>query len=380
MQQIFCADEMERTEAGALIPALKPDWSPTLQAARPYLGHAIFVRVGFLRSRGIAVSGDLTSAIGPPQAFPAEGIGHLRRMLLTRGRGVGEDPVVASGDGWWGKPGANVPSASIVIPTKDGGELLEKCVGSIFARTSGLPYGIVIVDNGSLAPGTRALLQRLAKDARVAVLSDPAPFNFAALCNAGASLGSAPLLVFLNDDTAVRSPDWLAQLSLAAARPEIGAVGAKLLYADGRLQHAGISLGIGETAGHFGAGAADSDAGWAGRHNLPHETSAVTGACLAVERRKFEAVGGFDSEHLPIELNDVDLCLRLGERGWKSVCLSQISLFHEESASRGGAKFRLLKVHAKERKYFVDRWRSIIRDDPYFHPAFSLFRRQQALG
>ena len=223
-------------------------------------------------------------------------------------------------------------------------------------------------------------MQRLAKDARVAVLSDPAPFNFAALCNAGASLGSAPLLVFLNDDTAVRSPDWLAQLSLAAARPEIGAVGAKLLYADGRLQHAGISLGIGETAGHFGAGAADLDAGWAGRHNLPHETSAVTGACLAVERRKFEAVGGFNSEHLPIELNDVDLCLRLGERGWKSVCLSQISLFHEELASRGGAKFRLLKVHAKERKYFVDRWRSIIRDDPYFHPAFSLFRRQQALG
>ena len=110
------------------------------------------------------------------------------------------------------------------------------------------------------------------------------------------------------------------------------------------------------------------------------ETSAVTGACLAVERRKLEAVGGFDLEHLPIELNDVDLCLRLGERGWKSVCLSQISLFHEESASRGGAKFRLLKVHAKERKYFVDCSRLIIRDDPYFHPAFSLFRRQQALG
>ena len=82
---------------------------------------------------------------------------------------------MASGDGWWGKPGANVPSASIVIPTKDGGELLEKCVGSIFARTSGLPYGIVIVDNGSLAPGTRALLQRLAKDARVAVLLIPRP-------------------------------------------------------------------------------------------------------------------------------------------------------------------------------------------------------------
>jgi GT2 family glycosyltransferase len=139
-------------------------------------------------------------------------------------------------------------------------------------------------------------------------------------------------------------------------------------------------LGIGETAGHFGAGAPEADPGWVGRHSVIHEGSAVTGACLAVERRKFDAVGGFDSTNLPIELNDVDLCLRLGERGWKTVCLAATSLFHEESASRGGAKFRLLKVHEKERGYFVRRWCGLVRDDPFFHPAFSLFRRQQALG
>jgi GT2 family glycosyltransferase len=212
------------------------------------------------------------------------------------------------------------------------------------------------------------------------VLSQAEPFNFAGLCNAGAALGQQPVLVFLNDDTRIDSPDWLFRLTAAAIRPDIGAVGAKLLYPDGRLQHAGVSLGIGETAGHFGAGAAPAEAGWVGRHTVLHETSAVTGACLAVERRKFEAVGGFDSANLPVELNDVDLCLRLAEKGWKSICLSQVSLFHEESASRGGAKFRLLKVHHEERAHFVRRWRTVIRDDPFFHPAFSLFKRQPALG
>jgi GT2 family glycosyltransferase len=275
---------------------------------------------------------------------------------------------------------ANASAVSIIIPTRDRGDLLEKCVESIFASTEHPAYGIVIVDNGSTAPASLALLDRLGNDPRVTVLSQPGPFNFAALCNAGVALGTEPVLLFLNDDTSVRSADWLSRLSLGAVKPDIGAVGAKLLYPDGTVQHAGVSLGIGETAGHFGAGAPEADPGWAGRHSVLHEVSAVTGACLAVERRKFAAVGGFDSMNLPVELNDVDLCLRLSESGWKTVCLSEVSLWHEESASRGGAKFRLLKVHQEERMHFVRRWRRLIRDDPYFHPAFSLFRRQQALG
>jgi GT2 family glycosyltransferase len=322
---------------------------------------------------------NLSSCIGPPEAFAENAIGHIRRMLLTR-RAEPEIPPSADAKRGWAQSSSSAPPVSIIIPTKDRGDLLEKCVASILSHTSDPAYRIVIVDNGSTASASRAILLRLAVDARVTVLSRPGPFNFAGLCNAGAELGSEPVVVFLNDDTSIRSAEWLAQLSLAAVGPEIGGVGAKLLYADHRVQHVGVTLGLGETAGHFGAGAPEADSGWAGRHSASHEVSAVTAACLAVERRKFDAVGGFDSANLPVELNDVDLCLRLAERGWKTVCLSGVSLFHEESASRGGAKFRLLRVHEKERAYFVRRWRRIIRDDPFFHPGFSLFRRQQALG
>ena len=379
-QQIFYADETEQDEAGNLVPVFKPDWSPLLQAARPYLGRAIFARVRLLRKSGSGtLPEDLSSCIGPPQAFAGNSIGHIRRMLLTR-RSEPEAQSTAEAQPGLTQPASRAPPALIVIPTKNRGDLLQKCVRSILSQTSHPAFRVVIVDNGSTASLSRAILSRLAEDARVTVLPRPGPFNFAGLCNAGAALGSAPVLVFLNDDTSVRSADWLAQLSLAAVRPEIGAVGAKLLYPDHRVQHVGVTLGLGETAGHFGAGAPEADPGWAGRHSATHEVSAVTAACLAVERRKFDAVGGFDSANLPVELNDVDLCLRLGESGWKSLCLAGVTLVHEESASRGGAKFRLLRVHEKERAYFARRWRRIIRDDPFFHPGFSLFRRQRALG
>jgi GT2 family glycosyltransferase len=379
-QQMFYADELERNDAGMLAPVFKPDWSPLLQSARPYLGRAVFARVRLLRKSGSAVlPEDLSSCIGPPEAFARNAIGHIRRMLLTRAPEA-NIPVKTDAGGGLAQPSSSAPPASIIIPTKDRGDLLEKCVASILSHTTYPAYRVVIVDNGSTASASRAILLRLAEDARVTVLPRPGPFNFAGLCNAGAAVGSAPVLVFLNDDTSIRSADWLAQLSLAAIRPEMGAVGAKLLYPDHRVQHVGVTLGLGETAGHFGAGAPEAESGWAGRHIATHEVSAVTAACLAVERRKFEAVGGFDSANLPVELNDVDLCLRLGERGWNAVCVSGVTLFHEESASRGGAKFRLLRVHEKERAYFARRWRRIIRDDPFFHPGFSLFRRHAALG
>jgi len=178
--------------------------------------------------------------------------------------------------------------------------------------------------------------------------------------------GSSDVLVFLNNDTQILSEDWLTRLVTHAASPEVGAVGAKLLYRNGRIQHIGVVLGLGGHAGHFGAMAVDAEPGWHARNLVMHEISAVTGACLAVQRWKFERVGGFDAIHLPIDLNDVDLCLRLAEHGWSALLDPEICLLHDESASRGRGTFRRLAVYASQRRHFQARWRAWIRVDPFF--------------
>ncbi len=137
---------------------------------------------------------------------------------------------------------------------------------------------------------------------------------------------------------------------------------------------------MGESAGHFGAMAPASTPGWANRNLVTHEVSAVTGACLAVTRAKFEAVGGFDAIHLPVELSDIDLCLKLNAQGWQTIVDPAISIMHEESVSRGGATLRRLAVYDRERAIFTERWRHVLRDDPTFHPGLSLYSWQPALG
>ena len=200
------------------------------------------------------------------------------------------------------------------------------------------------------------------------------------MCNEAARASNGDVLVFLNDDTEIRSDDWLDRLGANAMEPSVGAVGAKLTYPDGRIQHVGVLVGMGESAGHFGALAPGDDPGWANRNLVTHEVTAVTGACLAVARRKFEAVGGFDATHLPIELSDIDLCLKLNERGWQTIVDPSVHIMHEESASRGGATLRRLTVYDRERRIFIERWRHVLRDDPTFHPGLSLYSWQAALG
>ena len=212
------------------------------------------------------------------------------------------------------------------------------------------------------------------------LLRRPGPFTFSGYCNEAVAFGEEKLLVFLNDDTAVLSEDWLERLAESAFDEGIGAVGAKLTFPDGRLQHVGVLVGMGGSAGHLGAMAPGDDPGWLGRNGVVHEVSAVTGACLAVARDKFLAVGGFDAEHLPVELSDVDLCLKLNARGWQTIVDPRVHLLHEESASRGRATFRRLDVYGGQRGIFIDRWRHVLRDDPTFHPGLSLYSLKAALG
>lgn len=367
--QLIYADELLRTAHG-LRPSFKPDWSPALAAARPYLGRCAFYAASMLAER------DLGEAMRTaPFRLARTEIAHFRRWLLTRD----EEPEAAMVAPLSTAAPAPAPSVSIILLTRDRPDLLGPCVESILRLSTHSCFELVIVDNGSRKAETFAIFDKARTDARVRVLPRPGPFDFARLNNEAVGLSTGEVVVFLNNDTVVVSPDWLETLSRHALEPQTGAVGALLLFPDGRIQHAGVTVGLGQDAGHFGALVGPDAPSWLGRAGHAHETSAVTAACMAVERRKFDAVGGFDAIHLPIEFNDTDLCLRLGERGWISLYVPSARLLHYESASRGSAAFRPMSVHAKERDYFRDRWRSVIRDDPFYHPALSLYARQPAL-
>jgi len=364
--QMFYADECIVTPDG-LRPGFKPDWSPIFEAARPFVGRCIFARAAMLEGRDHNLR---AAALATPRAD----IAHVRRWLMTRAEEASPKPVpFLPGDG-------PEPSVTVILLTKDRADLLAPCLDSLLRKTAHSDFNVVVVDNGTRDARAAKILDAAATDPRVKVLRRPEAFNFAAFNNEAAKDAGGEVLLFLNNDTEIVAPDWLAQMARAAMRADVGAVGARLLYPDGRIQHAGVGIGAGGDAGHFDALIAEDAPSWLGRNDSPHECSAVTAACMAVERRKFEAVGGFDAAHLPIEFNDVDLCLRLLEHGWPSLYLPGATLIHKESATRGTAAFRPLKVYARERDYFRARWRAVIRDDPYLHPALSLYARRAALG
>jgi len=258
---------------------------------------------------------------------------------------------------------------SIIIPTKDHLEDLSSCLDSILA--SYLPeVEILVIDNNTTDPATLAYLNALAPPIRV--LRYREPFNFATMVNYGARHATGDLLLLLNNDTQVISPDWLQEMAALAERPQIGAVGAKLLYPDGSVQHCGVCLGIAGSAGHYGWSKDHRDPGDHGRGVLLTNTSAVTGAALMVERTKYLQVSGLDPE-LAISFNDVDLCLALVRAGYRNVTTPAAMLYHFESKSRGYNVSR--EQHFREdleSSLFYRRWSNVIPNDPYYSPNLSL--------
>jgi GT2 family glycosyltransferase len=274
------------------------------------------------------------------------------------------------------KPAVERVTATLIIPTRDRADLLAACLSGL-EKTNPRDFDLVIADNGSRESATRDLLDRAGRYSWIRTLDLPGSFNFSALCNRAAEVAQGRVLVFLNNDTVAMQPDWLANLVSWAVRPDVGAVGAKLVYPSGNLQHAGLVLGLGGYAAHIDVGAEPAHRGYLDRLAVPHEVSAVTGACLAVEKSKFETIGGFDAARYPIELGDVDLCLRLSQRGWKTVFTPDAVLTHHESATRG--RSNVAKRYAKERRHFRESWGDAILDDPCFHPALSLTARRTSL-
>jgi GT2 family glycosyltransferase len=272
-------------------------------------------------------------------------------------------------------PSQSSPLVSVIIPTRNNLPLLQTSVDGV-RRTAYPNIELIVVDNESDDVATLDYLQALASHG-TKLLRLVGPFNFSVLNNAAAAHARGELLCFLNNDIEILDPDWLSFMASQAVRSDLGAVGARLLYPDRSVQHAGVVTGVGGGAAHAHRFQREEEVGYFFRDRLPQRVSAVTAACLVVAKDKFEAVGGFDEQDFPVAFNDVDLCLKLNAKGWHSFYEPRAVLIHHESKSRGSdsakenrARFAA-ELAALKRHWGTDRLR-----DPYHHPHLSPFCEQ----
>jgi len=380
---LIYSDEDSVTPEGKLtFPILKPDWSPNLQRHVGYLGRLLLLRSRWITRGRLPrlVAEDKTAIDELCREIPGSAIRHIRRILCRRQNSDTREEMrirahaIRSTDDppQW-------PEVAVIIPTRDHAELLSACVAGLREKTDYPCLETVIIDNGSTAPDAVCLLSQIAAEPRTTVLRRSGPFNHSALSNDGAEVTKARIILFLNNDIAMLEPNWLKALVRWAIKPEIAAVGAKLLFPNGLIQHAGVVLGFGGTTGNIYRRLPKDHRDYLTQLKVPREVTAVTAACMAVERSKFDAVGGFDAENLPINLNDIDLCLRMIERGWTNIWTPEATLIHHQSATRGTDRDPFA-LDRKERDYFMQRWSDTIRDDSYFHPGLSLYSHDVALA
>lgn len=293
--------------------------------------HVPHILYHWRRNSGTFSSSEATIAT----AFLA-GLRTVREAVHRRGLQAEVRPVQ---DGTWFqvslRPAEPAPRVSIIVPTRDHPELLIPCVESVLSATRYAHFELVVVDNGTRDVEALRFLESVGKRDDVRVVPWDRPFNFSELLNEGVRRASGEIVVSLNNDVIVHQEDWLAQFAAHLQRDGIGAVGARLLYANRRVQHGGVLIGLGGVAGHSYLGAEATDPGYFGHAVLNREVEAVTAAVMAVRRSVFIAHGGFDEANLPIAFNDIDFCLRLRNSGLVNIQLASVELTHHESRSRG---------------------------------------------
>ena len=267
---------------------------------------------------------------------------------------------------------SQAPRVSIVICTRDNRALLQAAIQSLLDRTTYPHYEVLILDNGSRDDATLSYISALSRQPRFTVIRDDSPFNYSRLNNTGAMRSGGDVLCLLNDDIEVLTPGWLEEMVSFAVQAKVGAVGARLWYPDGTLQHGGVIIGAGGVAGHAHLGLPRGQPGYFSRAVLQQEVSAVTGACLVVRRSVFAEVGGLD-ERIAIAFNDVDLCLRIRTAGYRNIWTPFAELVHHESASRGREDTpEQMARFQQEVRFMKDRWGAALDSDPCYNPNLSM--------
>lgn len=266
-----------------------------------------------------------------------------------------------------------LPMVSVVVPTRDRADLLRICARGVLDDTDYPSLELLILDNDSQESDTGRLFEQLNRDPRVRILRIPGAYNYSRINNLGAAQALGEILVFLNNDIEIIRPDWLREMVSHAIRPDVGCVGAKLLYRDRRVQHAGVVLHERPLAMHAFRLLDASDLGYDAQLAGVRSYLAVTAACLVVRAAVFQEVGGFDEVGLQIAYNDVDFCLKADEHGYRNICTPFEPLIHLENASRGpNLTPEKRALDARELSCLVFRWNDRFLADPFAHPSVDL--------
>jgi len=263
---------------------------------------------------------------------------------------------------------------SIIIPFRDKVDLLEKCIVSLLSKTDYQNYEVILVNNRSKERDTLAFLEKISGHPAIHSYSYDHDFNFSAINNFAVTRTDADYVVFLNNDTEVISPEWLTAMMEHMTRQEVGAVGAKLIYYDGTIQHAGVIMGITQICGHAFRRFPADHPGYFGQLQVVRNCSAVTGACMLMKKKIFQDLGGFDADNLPVGYNDIDLCLKILSAGYLIVWTPYALLYHREYSSRGddrdlpGRSRENYQRIINELEFIEKKWDRYIDHDPYYHP------------
>ncbi len=271
-------------------------------------------------------------------------------------------------------PLSDEPLVSLIVPTRDGYDILSLCIESIIAKTIYKNYEVIIVDNQTTDPKTLAYFDQITGEHQnIRIVEYDEAFNYAAINNFGVEHARGELIGLINNDVEVISDHWLTEMVQHAIRPEIGAVGAKLYYDNDTIQHAGVILGVGGVAGHSHKHFPRSSHGYFSRLKITQNLSAVTSACLLIRKSIYEEVEGMNEEYLKVAFNDVDFCIKVHTLGYRNLWTPYVELYHHESVSRGAEDNEIKKARfGREIQYMKKRWGRVLQSDPHYNSNLTL--------
>lgn len=410
-------DSFEEGEKGKIYfdPLFKPDYDPDFLRSQNYIGSLFLVRIGIIRS----LYEDHREAITPTsqrildpayryamtlrctrRAQEMGGVVHIPKVLYHAGKNSMEcrkdenakermRSILEEDLTWRGAKGViedgslpgtyhvryeieGEPLVSIIIPSRDNASVLENCIWSVRNRSTWKNYEIIVVENNSRESQTFELYDRLEKEGSAKIVRYHHAFHFSRVINEGVRKSSGQYLVLMNNDVTVRTPDWMERLLAQVMRPKVAVAGPKLLFPDGRVQSAGIVVGLMGFAGSMMVAEDGEDPGYMGRASLVQDMSAVTAACMMVKRKAFLEAGGFPDE-FTVALGDVDFCLSIRELGYRIVFEPTAVMIHHESLTRGAedTKEKKKRFAAETARFKKKRARILSEGDPAYNPNLS---------